>query len=208
MIQPGRQCGYSNGGNYALLKQWKITGWIPVFGQYKLQIEGFPYDPHVDHFTCSQGKRLPFKTFDRNADRGWLKVYRADYQDCKLCPLKPNCVPKSQCRQIVRTVFDPFYRRALERQLSRRGKRMKKLRQRTVVPVFGSLVEFYGLRKVNVRCKSGAHKVMMMAALAFNLEKYMKFTTQSTVNQTIALKVEWSWASGDTCLCFTRLYLN
>lgn len=75
--------GYSNGGNYALLEQWKITGWIPVFGQYKPQIEGFPFDPEADHFTCSQGKRLPFKTFDKNADGGWLKVYRADYQDCQ-----------------------------------------------------------------------------------------------------------------------------
>ncbi|WP_240625626.1 transposase [Spirosoma pollinicola] len=86
--------GYSNGSNYALLEQWKITGWIPVFGQYKPQIEGFPYDPEEDHFTCSEGKRLPFKTFDKNADGGWLKVYRADYQDCKQCPLKPTCVPK------------------------------------------------------------------------------------------------------------------
>ena len=34
--------GYSNGTNYALLEQWRITGWIPVFGQYKAQIEGFP----------------------------------------------------------------------------------------------------------------------------------------------------------------------
>ena len=65
--------------------------------------------------------------------------------------------------------YDPFYRRALERQQSRRGQRMKKLRQRTVEPVLGSLVDYYGLRKINVRGKAGAHKVMLMAAIAFNL---------------------------------------
>jgi len=200
--------GYSNGANYALLEQWKITGWIPVFGQYKPQIEGFPYDPEADHFTCSQGKRLPFKTFDKNADGGWLKVYRADYQDCQECPLKPSCVPKSQCRQIIRTVYDPFYRRALERQQSRRGKRMKKLRQRTVEPVLGSLVDYYGLRKINVRGKAGAHKVMLMAAIAFNLKKYMKFTTKSTVSQAIGLKVEWSFASQSKFWSFGMLFLN
>jgi len=200
--------GYSNGSNYALLEQWNIIGWIPVFGQYKPQIEGFPYAPESDHFTCSQGKRLVFKTFDKTADGGWLKVYRADYQDCRQCPLKPTCVPKSQCRQIIRTAYDPFYRRALARQQSRRGKRMKRLRHQTVEPVLGSLVEYYGIRKLNVRGKAGAHKVMLMAAIAFNLKKYMKFTPKSTVSQAIALKVDWSLASGDTFLGFGVLFLN
>ena len=200
--------GYSNGSNYALLEGWNITGWIPVFGQYKPQIEGFPYAPEGDYFTCSQGKRLVFKTFDKNVDGGWMKVYRADYQDCRQCPLKPSCVPKSQCRQIIRTAYDPFYRRAVERQQSRRGKRMKRLRHQTVEPVLGSLVEYYGLRKVNVRGKAGAHKVMLMAAIAFNLKKYMKFTPKYTVSQAIALKVDWSLASGDTFLGFGVLFLN
>ena len=200
--------GYSNGSNYALLEQWKITGWIPVFGKYKPHIEGFPYDPATDQFSCPAGKPLPFKTFDSQADGGLLKIYRAAYQDCQQCPLKPTCVPKSQCRQITRTAYDPFYRRALERQQSRRGKRMKRLRQQTVEPVLGSLVEYYGLRKINVRGKAGAHKVMLMAAVAFNLKKYIKFTTKSTVSQAIALKVEWLLASQDSFLGFDMLFLD
>lgn len=67
---------------------------------------------------------------------------------------------------------------------------MKKLRQRTVEPLLGSLVEYNGLRKINVRGKAGAHKVMQMAAIAFNLKKYIKFITKSTLSQAIALKVE------------------
>ena len=51
---------------------------------------------------------------------------------------------------------------------------MKKLRQSTVEPVFGSLTQFYGLRKIGVLGKAGAHKVMLMAAIAFNLKKYLK----------------------------------
>ncbi|WP_221626956.1 transposase [Pontibacter sp. Tf4] len=51
---------------------------------------------------------------------------------------------------------------------------MKKLRQSTIEPVFGSLVQHYGLRKINGLGKSGAHKVMLLAAVAFNLKKYMK----------------------------------
>ena len=51
---------------------------------------------------------------------------------------------------------------------------MKKLRQSTVEPVFGSLTHYYGLRKIGVLGKAGAHKVMLMAAIAFNLKKYLK----------------------------------
>jgi trans-2-enoyl-CoA reductase len=51
---------------------------------------------------------------------------------------------------------------------------MKRLRQSTVEPVFGSLTHYYGLRKIGVLGKAGAHKVMLMAAIAFNLKKHLK----------------------------------
>lgn len=51
---------------------------------------------------------------------------------------------------------------------------MKRVRQSTVEPVFGSLVHHYGLNKINVLGKAAAHKVMMMAATCFNLKKYLK----------------------------------
>ena len=180
--------GYSNGSNYTFLEQRGITGWIPVFGMYKPEIAGFPYNEKEDYFTCPAGKILAFKTYDTNAEGGLLKIYRANYQDCKHCPLKSTCVPKSQCRQITRTAYDPEYRRALTRQQSRKGKRMKRLRQSTVEPVFGSLIHYYGMRKIGVRGKAGAHKVMLLAATAFNLKKYLKFKPVEVVSQAIALQ--------------------
>jgi hypothetical protein len=36
------------------------------------------------------------------------------------------------------------------------------------------LTHYYGLRKIGVLVKAGAHKVMLMAAIAFNLKKYLK----------------------------------
>lgn len=51
---------------------------------------------------------------------------------------------------------------------------MKRVRQSTVEPVFGSLVHYYGLNKINVLGKAAAHKVMLMAATCFNLNKYLK----------------------------------
>jgi hypothetical protein len=196
--------GYSNGSNYAFLDLRHITGWIPVFGMYKPEIAGFPYEQKEDHFTCPAGKILSFKTFDTNAEGGLLKIYRANYQDCKYCPRKPSCVPKSQCRQITRTAYDPEYRLALERQQSRKGKRMKRLRQSTVEPVFGSLIQHYGLRQIGVRGKAGANKVMLMAAAAFNLKKYLKFKPVKVVNQAVALEKEQTSAFISPAFAFTR----
>jgi hypothetical protein len=178
------------------------------FGKYKEQIEGFPYDQQADHFTCPAGKILAFKTYDTNADGGLLKIYRANYQDCKHCPLKPSCVPKSQCRQLTRTAYDQEYRRALERQQTRRGKCMKRLRQSTVEPVFGSLIYYYGMRKVGVRGKAGAHKVMLMAAIAFNLKKYMKFKPVEVVSMAIALEKERDYAFSGNFLVFTASFIT
>ncbi len=166
--------GYSNGSNYHFLEQRKVTGWIPVFGKYKPKIEGFPYNKEKDEYSCPMNMPLPFKAFRTNRDGSVLKCYWAAPKDCKACPMKSQCVPKTKCKKITRTIYDEQYLRAYGRQHSEKGKRMKVLRQSTVEPVFGSLTQFYGLRKIGVLGKAGAHKVMLMAAIAFNLKKYLK----------------------------------
>ncbi len=166
--------GYSNGANYDFLEQRKVTGWIPVFGKYKPEIKGFPYNKKKDEYSCPMDRPLPFKGFRTNRDGTVLKCYWAATKDCKACPMKSRCVPNAKCKKITRTIYDEQYLRAYARQYSERGKQMKKLRQSTVEPVFGSLTEFYDLRKIGVLGKAGAHKVMLMAAIAFNLKKYLK----------------------------------
>ncbi len=55
---------------------------------------------------------------------------------------------------------------------------MKSKRQSTVEPVFGTLNQFLGMRKVNTLGISQANKVMHLSAMAYNLKKYLKFTTK------------------------------
>lgn len=179
--------GYSTGSNYAFLEQRGITPWIPVFGKYKSAIEGFPYEAAADQFTCPAGKQLPFQKYTTDANGGWQKYYQAPCQDCKQCLRKPSCVPKIQCRHIIRTAYDPAYKRTWARQRNRSGERMKRLRQSTVESVFGSLIPHYGLRRINMRGKAGAHKVMLMAAMTFNLKKLLKHRRQQLLRLAVAL---------------------
>jgi len=191
---------YSNGLNYALLEACGITPWIPVFGQYKPQIEGFTYEQETDCFICPAGKKLPFKRFDVDPDGRLSKRYSAATGDCRRCPRKPTCIPKSKSRKITRTAYDAQYRRALARQQSRLGQHMRRLRQRTVEPVFGSLLQHYGLRRVNTRGRSSAHKTMLLTAIAFNLKKLLKH--QSTQTQCLAIALPVPAPAGPF---FTRL---
>lgn len=166
--------GYSNGYNYEYLELRNITAWIPVFEKYKLEREWVTYDRQEDVFICTMNKKIPFKGFGRTSDGLPIKNYGASKKDCIPCVLKDSCTPKSLFKRILTTTFEDYYYRAHERQHSRRGKQMKRLRQSTIEPVFGSLVHHYGLSKINILGKAAAHKVMLMSAICFNLIKYLK----------------------------------
>ena len=64
---------------------------------------------------------------------------------------------------------------------SRKGKKMRKIRQSTVEPVLGSLINFTGMKRVNTRGLKQANKCMVMAAIAYNLKKLMKFNKKDVV---------------------------
>ena len=60
---------------------------------------------------------------------------------------------------------------------------MKATRQSTVEPVFGTLTQFLGLRKINTIGLAQANKRMHMAAVAYNLKKLLKFNIKRVKSQ-------------------------
>jgi hypothetical protein len=85
-------------------------------------------------------------------------------------------IGKSTERRITITAYNEEYQRAIARVKSNYGKYLKRRRSATVEPVFGTLTQFMGLRKLNTRGISNANKCMLVAAMAYNLKKYLKFT--------------------------------
>ena len=96
-------------------------------------------------------------------------------------------MPGAKRKQLTRTLYDAPYRRAWQRQQSRRGQRMRRVRQSTVEPVFGHLLHHDGLRRMNVRGHAGAHKTMLLTAVAYNLKKLLKYRPQQQVRLAVAL---------------------
>lgn len=182
--------GYSSGEALKALELYKITGYIPNFGKYKPEREGFTYHKEEDYYTCPLNKQILFKKIKSN--NGHLaKEYRSSRKDCGPCPLRGNCIGKSPEKKIVDTIDKPYYDTMHLRLQTSYARSMKKLRQSTVEPVLGTLINFLGMKRINTRGINLANKCMMMAAIAYNLKKMMKFKTQKP-NAAMAWLTAWS----------------
>ena len=167
--------GYSSGENYAWLEQKGIKSYIPPHGTYKGGPEGFSYHKEQDYYTCPEGKIIPFKKVFKDYRTGTKKKeYRSSSKQCKGCPIASSCLGKSAKEKKFSVTY---YREEYERNKARlkKNKWHKAKRMSTVEPVFGHLINFLGMRKVNTRGIQQANKCMLMAACAHNLKKLLKY---------------------------------
>jgi hypothetical protein len=74
-------------------------------------------------------------------------------------------------------------------------RRLVKRRSATVEPVLGTLINHHNMRRINSRGMAQARKHVLMAALTYNLKKYMKFAVRKALAQVMALR-----AMGPACL--------
>jgi transposase len=180
--------GYSSGENYALLEQEGITAFIPPHGTYKGGPEGFSYDKEEDCWRCPQGKKATFRKV-KVEPKGNIrkKVYFTTRRDCKGCPLREGCIGKGHEKKVEITYYREEYERVIARLQSRWGRKMKGLRQATVEPVLGTLINYMGMGKINTRGIKQAHKGMLLAATAYNLRKLLRFTPKTSQSVVMAL---------------------
>jgi hypothetical protein len=168
--------GYSSGDALRILEFQKITGYIPNFGQYKPSREGFTYDSENDRYTCSQGALINFKKIHTDAKGNVKRHYRASSLNCKKCPLRSMCIGKSFEKTIEDTIDKAYYDRMHERMQTEKARIMRKIRQSTVEPVLGTLMNFMAMKRVYARGIAQANKHVLMAATAYNIKKYMRYT--------------------------------
>ncbi|MDE5419573.1 transposase [Labilibaculum sp. DW002] len=181
--------GYSSGENYAFLEKQNIVSYIPQHGTYKGGPEGFIFFKEENYWLCPQGIKVTFRK-RRMVKNSLQDHYLTKRSDCKNCPIKQKCIGKGFEKKIGITVYKEHYERNNKRVRSKIGRRMKGKRQSTVEPIFGTLTQFMGLRKVNTIGIAQANKVMHMSATAYNLKKMLKFmskTAEIMTNQGIFL---------------------
>ena len=182
-VQIAADAGYSSGEALKYLEEKGIEGWIPNFGQYKSEREGFVYNPMYDRYECrkegSNRAHLPFKGQHTDSKGYTKKTYRSSETDCKGCPFQTQCCgAKTKFKKIDDSIYKPFYDRMHERIQSSLpyAKRISKIRSKTVEPVLGTLINYSNMKRVNTRGLKAANKHVLMAALTYNLKKYLKFS--------------------------------
>ena len=116
---------------------------------------------------------------------------------CKQCSLRSSCLGKSaQEKKFTVTFYREEYERNNKRVHSERDRYMKSKRQSTVEPVFGTLTQYMGLRKINTIGIEQANKVMHLSAMAYNLKKYLKFITKTVKSDAKAMHHLFSLLKG------------
>jgi transposase len=180
---------YSNGENYQYLEQQNITPYIPLLGGALSGSEGFIYDKQNDWYTCGNNKLL--KGSGRVVDDGRghpVKKYFSLQSDCKNCPIRNSCITdKAKTKKIQHSIYKAELERAKARQQTVKAKVMKRKRSSTVEPVWGTLINYTAMKRLNARGIKAANKMLLLAATVYNLKKWLRFTTPQTNIKIMAL---------------------
>jgi Transposase DDE domain. len=198
--------GYSSGETLKYLEGKEINAWIPNFGQYKPDREGFIFNNEKNQYECQRGNCavLPYK--NTRSDRGYKKmIYRSSEKDCKSCPLKTECCgAKSKFKKISHSEYYEEYNRQHNKltENEKYAKRMSRLRSSTVEPVLGTLLNFMGMKKIYARGIEQAEKHVLMASLCYNLKKMLKFNPKNAQIQVSYAQIEDKMQRGSVFLSF------
>lgn len=186
--------GYSSGESLKYCEEKGLDAWIPNFGQYKASRAGFEYNKELDQYECQRGNKaiLIFKG-ERTDSKGYTKrTYRSSETDCGKCPFREECCgKKTKFKKIDDSIHKEYYDRmhAKLHQNPQYAKRISRIRSKTVEPVLGTLLNFMNMRRVNTRGIKQANKHIIMAAMAYNLQKYLKFITRKTIVKAAVMHV-------------------
>ena len=170
--------GYSSGEAIKALEQKGVIGYIPNRGQFVYQRDNFNYQSDGDYYICPNGKNLTYRGISKDGNY-YNKLYSLTKKECIGCPLSQLCSAygKNGIARIKETVDRPYYQRMHLRMQTKKAKILMKKRQSTVEPVIGTLVNYMGMKRINVKGLAQANKCMTLAAVAYNLKKMLKHKT-------------------------------
>jgi len=101
--------------------------------------------------------------------------------------MRTKCLGKKDYKNLVDSANKPLFDEMHKRMNEVYGKRMMVIRKSTVEPIIGNLIEYLGMRKVNTIGIKLANKCMIMAGIAYNLKKLIKYGKKYLLNALLSL---------------------
>ena len=185
--------GYSSGNSLQYCKDNNLNAYIPNFGQYKPFREGFIFNKEEKRYECVKeggNKALLLFKGERTDSKGYSKnIYRSSEKDCKNCPLRAECCGNvTKFKKLDDSIHKPLYDAMLAKLKNDPNytRFLTKRRSSRVEPVLGTLINYHNMKRVNTRGIKNANKHVLMAALTYNLKKYLKFIPKN-INRNVAI---------------------
>jgi transposase len=176
-IRPERLAGdtaYGSGANLDwLVNEAKIAPHIPVLDKSKRE-DGtfsrgdFRFDKEHNVYVCPAGKVLT--TTGKVATDGETLYYRARTRDCRDCPLKSQCCPKTPLRRVQRSIYEEARDAARALAKTEAFEQSRRDRKR-VEMLFAHLKRILRLDRLRLRGPRGARFEFTLAAIAQNLRR-------------------------------------
>ena len=135
----------------------------------------FIYDADRDCYVCPAGADLI--TTGRVRDGGTL-AYLASVNDCRTCPLKSRCCPKTPQRKVPRSIHEAA--RDVARHITETKAYEQTRRQRKKVEMlFAHLKRILKMGRLRLRGPRGVQDEFTLAAIAQNLRRMARLTVQA-----------------------------
>ena len=136
---------------------------------------------------------LTFKGIKTDSKGYEKKSYRSSEKDCGKCRLRAQCCGKvTRFKKIEDSIHKPLYDKMHEKLNKDKNytRFLTKRRSSTVEPVLGTLINYHNMKRINSRGMAQANKHVLMAALTYNLKKYLRFVVKkpSVLAQVLSLK--------------------
>jgi transposase len=183
-IKPNRlaaDTAYGSGANLNwLVKDKKIAPHIPVIDKSKREDgtfsrDDFVFDKERNVYTCPAGKTLT--TTGKLVNDGETLLYLASTRDCRNCPFKAQCCPKTPFRRVPRSIYEEA--RDVARALAKTEAFERSRRDRKRVEMlFAHLKRILRLGRLRLRGPRGAQFEFTLAAIAQNLRRLAKLVAR------------------------------
>ena len=123
---------------------------------------------------CPAGKQLILRSLERE-EFNICRVYRADCEDCKFCPMFSRCVSSSQKSRTVRVnIFEEAVRRCHEKKGTALHSYILEQRQIWCEGSFAAQKARHNVRKLYRRGVEAAETHCLLSAMALNLKRMVK----------------------------------
>lgn len=135
--------------------------------------DDFIYDEAHDHYVCPSGKILPRSSGARGPRGDHAISYFSRVADCRACPFKSKCYPKSPSRKVTRHEHEAA--RDVARAIAKTAAYEQTRRDRKKVEMlFAHLKRILRLSRLRLRGPAGAQFEFTLAAIAQTLRRLAK----------------------------------